>query len=247
MLTFSSCWVRGWSSASWSTLSTWESGLPPHTFLGASSCSPPICITSPAVCSEMIQGQRGKRRTCPKLLFWGICVCPLSRRRNSPMVVMHVCSRVCWATEGTSGTPASHFFRSPPDAGLFSGHKEKAKAALVSPQVCWVTGKAGSSAASHFFRSPFEGGCFSVSDWFFEAAGLDSSRGGTGDSTSSTGLWVFRFWFSLRRICFFSLYYRRIKYFHLSQPRIREDSGFLRWRPNTHLDHSSLWFRQAFL
>ncbi len=54
MVTFSSCWVRGWSSASCSTLSTWESGLTPHTFLGASSCSPAICITSPAVCSETL-------------------------------------------------------------------------------------------------------------------------------------------------------------------------------------------------
>lgn len=47
------------------------------------------------------------------------------------MVVMHVCSRVCWATEGTSGTPASHFFRSPPENGLFSGDTEEARERMM--------------------------------------------------------------------------------------------------------------------
>ncbi len=42
------------------------------------------------------------------------------------MVVMHVCSKVCWATERTSGTPASHFFLSPPEDGLSSGDTEVA-------------------------------------------------------------------------------------------------------------------------
>jgi len=81
--------------------------------------------------------------------------------------------------------------------------------AHVSPKVCWATGSTGSSAASHFFRSPFEGGRFSPSDCFSWGAGLGSAGAGEDSTTSSTGLWAFRFWLSLRRICFFSLCYMK--------------------------------------
>lgn len=47
------------------------------------------------------------------------------------MVVKHVCSRVCWATERTSGTPASHFFLSPPQDGLISGDTAEAREKMV--------------------------------------------------------------------------------------------------------------------
>lgn len=40
---------------------------------------------------------------------------------GSPMVAKLVCSRVVCATEGTSRTPGSHFFLSPPEDGGFSG------------------------------------------------------------------------------------------------------------------------------
>lgn len=47
------------------------------------------------------------------------------------MVVKLVCSRVCCATEGTSRTPASHFFLSPPEDGGFSGDTKEAKEKMV--------------------------------------------------------------------------------------------------------------------
>lgn len=47
------------------------------------------------------------------------------------MVVKLVCSRVCCATEGTSRTPASHFFLSPPEDGGFSGEIKEAKKKMV--------------------------------------------------------------------------------------------------------------------
>lgn len=129
MLTFSSCWVRGWTSASWSTLSTWESGLIPHAFLGASTSSTPICITSPTVCSESLEREREWEKMGLKWIHNGHIKlsCVLSQGEgNSPMVLMHVSSRVCWASERTRGTPASHFFLSPPDDGLSSGDTEMA-------------------------------------------------------------------------------------------------------------------------
>lgn len=130
MLAFSSCWVRGWSSASWRTLSTWETGLAPHTFRGFSSCSAHICITSPAVCSETWHIRRKG-----DLRFYAAIVLIFKRsacNSNSPMVMLHVSSRVCWATERTSGTlpvsTTSHFFLSPPEDGLSSGDTDVAGA-----------------------------------------------------------------------------------------------------------------------
>lgn len=74
-------------------------------------------MTSPAVCSETSHVHPQKE----KELFYlptGDC-CDFQGRkgeRNSPMVVKHVSSKGCGATESTSGTPASHFFLSPTDS-----------------------------------------------------------------------------------------------------------------------------------
>lgn len=57
------------------------------------------------------------------LLLW--------REAGSPTVARLVSSRVCWATEGTSTTPASHLFLSPAEEGGFSGDTQEAEEKMV--------------------------------------------------------------------------------------------------------------------
>lgn len=57
------------------------------------------------------------------LLLW--------REAGSPTVARLVSSRVCWATEGTSTTPASHLFLSPAEEGGCSGDTQEAEEKMV--------------------------------------------------------------------------------------------------------------------
>lgn len=57
---------------------------------------------------------------------------------NSPVVLIQVSSRVCWATERIDGATASHFFLSPPEDSLSS----------VIGWLCWGVGHSPSGGVA---------------------------------------------------------------------------------------------------